>query len=306
VLVTTGGTQGLAALGAALLEPGQSVAAQSPTYLGALDAWRARQPVYRPMDLEDPGFDPRPDMAAAQFAYTVPNFSNPSGRLVDVAQRRALLQAAQDTGCWLVEDDPYGGLFYDAPPLPSLLELSATGTEAPYDGPVIYLGTVSKELAPGLRIGWVIAAPEAIAALSAAKQGMDMFSSGLCQVITALALDRGLMAEAQETMCALYRTRRDAFCDALERHLAGEFTWTRPSGGMFVWARARDTALDTDALMRAGLEEGVCLSPSSVFDPAHKDRSGMRLNFTLNPPDRLEEGAARLARAVKRLRRAAA
>jgi len=312
ILVTTGGTQALAAVAEALIEPGQAIAVQTPTYLGALDAWRARVPRYLPMALEAPEFDPRPAMRDAQFAYTVPNFSNPSGRLVDVAQRRALIEAARDTGCWLVEDDPYGGLFYDAPALPSMLALSAEGSgpgsscEGPYDGPVIYLGTVSKELAPGLRIGWAIAAPEMITALAAAKQGMDMFSSGICQMITTRAMERGLLESCQEAQVALYRARRDAFCAALETHLSPYFTWEVPTGGMFVWAKSTVPGLDTDALMQRGLAEGVCVSPSSVFDPAGQDRTALRLNFTLNPPDRLEAGVARLARATKALLQEAA
>jgi 2-aminoadipate transaminase len=308
VLITTGGTQALACVGAALLSPGQTIAAQSPTYLGALDAWRTRAPQYRPMVLEAEGFDATEDMAQAQFAYTVPNFSNPSGRLVPLEQRHALLAAARKTGCWLVEDDPYGALYYDGEPLPSLLELSAENADPtkPYDGPVVHLGTVSKMLAPGLRIGWIVAAPEMIKALSMAKLGMDMFSSGVCQVVSAKALERGLADDNREATCALYRARRDALCDALDTHASDLFQYEKPRGGMFVWVRARNAQLDTDALMQTALAHGVCISPSSVFDPEEKDRSGMRLNFTLNDEAKLEEGIRRLARATREALRAAA
>ncbi len=297
VLVTTGGTQALSLIGQVLLNPGQKIAAQSPTYLGALDAWRPRTPEYQPMILEDADFDPVQDMTGAQFAYTVPNFSNPSGRLVGLEQRKELLAAARQTGAWLIEDDPYGKLYYDSEPLPTLLELSGDGT--PYSGPVIYVGTVSKELAPGLRIGWIIAAPEMIEALATAKQGSDMFSSGVCQMTAAKAYEEGVADNALPRVLALYRARRDALCAAMEEHLSDHLTWEKPCGGMFVWAKVKDPAIQTEQLMRRCLDYGVCISPSSVFDPEGKDQSGIRINFTLNTPEKLSEGAKRLADTIR-------
>lgn len=298
VLITTGGMQALDLLGKVLLDPGQLIAAQAPTYLGALDAWKPRAPRYRPLTLEAPGFDPQAGFAGAQFAYAVPNFSNPSGRLVPLEQRRALVDAAQATGVWLVEDDPYGHLYYDGPALPHMLELSASGAPI-YDGPVIYTGTFSKQLAPGLRVGWVIAAPEVIKALTTAKQGSDMFTSGLSQRIVIEALDRGLPERILPALLDTYRNRRDALCAAMAQNLTDLFDWQVPQGGMFVWAVARDPALDTDALMKTGLAHGVCISPSSVFDPLGQDRRAIRVNFTLNPPEVLTEGVRRLAAAAR-------
>ncbi|WP_300442430.1 PLP-dependent aminotransferase family protein [uncultured Mameliella sp.] len=298
VLITTGGMQGLDLLGKVFLDPGLTIAAQSPAYLGAIDAWKPRAPQYRPMVMEANDFDAGAAMTGAQFAYTVPNFSNPSGRLVPEDQRHALVAAAETTGCWLVEDDPYGHLYYDGAPLPRMLELSANGAEV-YDGPVIYLGTFSKQLAPGLRVGWVIAAPEVIAAMTTAKQGSDMFTSGLCQRVALEAMERGLPEQLLPGILDLYRARRDALCAAMQADLSDLFTWQVPEGGMFVWAVARDPALDTDRLMKTGLDHGVCVSPSSVFDPMGQDRRAIRLNFTLNPPEMLAEGIRRLARATR-------
>lgn len=298
VLITTGGMQGLDLLGKVFLDPGQTIAAQSPAYLGAIDAWKPRAPQYRPMVMEANDFDAGAAMTGAQFAYTVPNFSNPSGRLVPEDQRCALVAAAEATGCWLVEDDPYGHLYYDGAPLPRMLELSANGAEV-YDGPVVYLGTFSKQLAPGLRVGWVIAAPEVIVAMTTAKQGSDMFTSGLCQRVALEAMERGLPEQLLPGILDLYRTRRDALCAAMQTDLSDLFTWQVPEGGMFVWAVARDPALDTDRLMKTGLDHGVCVSPSSVFDPMGQDRRAIRLNFTLNSPEMLAEGIRRLARATR-------
>lgn len=297
VLVTTGGMQALDLLGKVLVDPGQVIAAQSPAYLGALDAWKPRGPRYRPMRLEASGFDPVAALTGAQFAYTVPNFSNPTGRLVGLDQRRALVAAAQATGTWLVEDDPYGTLYYDGAPLPRMLALAGSGGS--YDGPVVYLGTLSKELAPGLRVGWVIASPEMIEALVTAKQGSDMSTSGLSQRITLDAFASGLTDRVLPATLALYRARRDALCAAMEEHLGDLFDWEVPTGGMFVWATARDPALDTDRLLRVGLSHGVCVTPSSVFDPEGRNRSAVRINFTLNEPGRLVEGVRRLAVAAR-------
>ncbi len=299
VLITTGGMQALDLVGKVLLEPGSLIAAQSPAYLGALDAWRPRQPTYRPMRLDANDFDPVTALSGAQFAYTVPNFSNPSGRLVSLAERHALVEAARATGTWLVEDDPYGTLYYDSPPLPRMLMLSAQKNEGRYDGPVIYMGTLSKELAPGLRIGWVIAAPDMIAALVTAKQGSDMSTSGLCQRIAHDSFASGLTDRVLPDILSLYRARRDALCAAMHAHLGELFDWQVPSGGMFVWATARDAKINTDLLLREALTQGVCVTPSSVFDPEGQDRRAIRINFTLNDPEKLTKGIRRLEAAAR-------
>lgn len=298
VLVTTGGMQALDLLGKVLLDEGQLIAAQSPAYLGALDAWKPRRPTYRSMRLEANDFAPEAAFRGAQFAYTVPNFSNPTGRLVGLEQRRAMVAAAQATGTWLIEDDPYGTLYYDTAPLPRMLTLAGGGAE-PYNGPVVYLGTLSKELVPGLRVGWVIAAPDMIKALVTAKQGSDMSTSGLSQRITLDAFASGLTDQVLPATLSLYRARRDALCAAMADHLGDLYDWDIPSGGMFVWATARDANLNTDHLLRVALQHGVCITPSSVFDPEGQNRRAIRINFTLNDADKLTEGIRRLALATR-------
>jgi 2-aminoadipate transaminase len=166
----------------------------------------------------------------------------------------------------------------------------------------VYMGTLSKELAPGLRIGWVVAAPGMIEALTMAKQGADMCTSGVTQHVALAALESGLIERLQPVIVDLYRERRDALCAAIEEHLSEWFAFERPVGGMFVWAVAREPTLDTDRLLPAALEAGVCFAPSSVFDASGLNRRAIRLNFTLNPPDRLDEGVRRLATAMRALR----
>jgi len=304
ILVTTSSMQGLDLIGKVLLDEGGLIAGQSPTYLGALDAWRPRSPSFRNLMLDDADLDPCPILAGTQFAYTVPNFSNPTGRLVGLPMRQALVDAAHSTGTWLVEDDPYGSLYYDGAPLSRLIELSAQKDSArPYAGPVVYMGTLSKEIAPGLRIGWTIAAAEMIEALTRAKQGSDMCTSGVTQRIALAALDAGLIESIHPTIIATYRERRDALCNALSTHLAKWFDWTQPAGGMFVWAVAKDPAFNTDRLLQHAMAERVCFAPSSVFDSSGAYRRAIRLNFTLNAPQRLAEGVERLATAIERYRR---
>jgi 2-aminoadipate transaminase len=303
VLVTSAGLQGLDLIGKVLLEPGQLIASQFPTYLGALDAWRPRSPTYRNFVVDDPAFDAIAALDRAQFAYAVPNFSNPTGKLVDVATRQALVDAAHRTGTWLVEDDPYGTLHYDGEPLPRMIDLSARARPGkPYTGPVVYMGSLSKEIAPGLRIGWVVAAPEFIEALAMAKLGADMCTSGLTQHVALAAIEAGLLEKIQPTMVDTYRQRRDALCTAMREHLSEWFEWEVPVGGMFIWAVGRDPSLNTDVLLQHAMAAGVGVSPSSVFDATGTYRRAVRINFTLNDESKLVEGVRRLARAVETMR----
>jgi 2-aminoadipate transaminase len=303
VLITSGGMQGLDLIGKVLLEHRGLVVGQFPTYLGALDAWRPRSPRYRSVALEAADFDAFAALAGAQFAYTVPNFSNPTGRLVELEMRQALVEAAHHSGTWLIEDDPYDGLLYDGVPLPRMIELSARKCGGRrYQGPVVYMGTLSKSIAPGLRVGWVIADPELVHALTIAKQGSDLCTSGLSQCVALGALRTGLVERQHTVVARCYRGRRDALCVALSRHLTEGFGWQVPVGGMFVWVTAHDPALDTDRLLSAALKQGVCIAPSSVFDASGCNRHAFRLNFTFNPPDRLQEGVRRLATAIQAMR----
>jgi 2-aminoadipate transaminase len=183
-----------------------------------------------------------------------------------------------------------------------MIELSARSRpDEPYQGPVVYLGTLSKQIAPGLRIGWVIAAPEMIDALTIAKQGSDMCTSGVTQRIALGALEAGLIERIQPGIVDIYRRRRDALCAAMTQHLRDWFDWEVPVGGMFVWAVAKDPSIDTDVLLPHAMAAGVCVVPSSVFDASGTNRRAMRINFTFNEPDRLSEGVRRLATAIMAL-----
>lgn len=300
VLLTTGAMQGLDLVGKALLDAGDLIVAQSPTYLGALDAWRPRLPTYKPLDweLRDAGTDD--DLREAKFVYAVPNYSNPTGVLVTQEPRAALLDKVVEAGTWLVEDDPYHCMQLDGPPGPSILGHYVARSEGSYDGPVIHLGTVSKSLVPGLRVGWIVAEPGMIRTLALAKQSTDLSGSMLTQAVTLELLESGFDRGHAEAIVPVYRERRDALCAEASLRLRDWFEWEMPVGGMFVWMRARDEAVDTDELYRFAVEEKVAFVPSSVFDFTGRDRHAMRLNFTRSAPEVLREGVRRLGVAISR------
>ena len=304
VIITSGSMQALSLLGLVLIDPGCGIIAQAPTYLGALDAWRPRLPTYTALDWSPPeGPEALAAYRTAKFAYAVPNYSNPTGHLVSQAHRAALLDRVLQTGTWLVEDDPYRSLTLDGPTGRSILSHACDHIHGPiYDGPVIYLGTVSKSLVPGLRCGWVVAAPDMIRTLAMAKQSTDMSGSMLTQAITLDLLETGFDVAHADTMIATYRARRDALCAELDLRLSPWFTWTMPAGGMFVWLRARHDAIDTNDLYRFAVDEKIAFVPGSVFDFTGQDRFTMRLNFTRSAPEVIREGIARLERAVHRYR----
>jgi 2-aminoadipate transaminase len=301
VILTVGAMQGLDLIGKVLIDPGELVVAQFPTYVGALDAWRMRVPRYAPLDWSPAAESGIEALRQAKFVYTVPNYSNPTGALVPTAARQALLERVIAAGTWLIEDDPYLPLQLDGPTGPSILALHAQSEPVgPYDGPVIYLGTLSKSIVPGLRVGWAIAAPAMIQALAIAKQSSDLSGSMLTQAIALELLEAGREEMHVPEVVAHYRERRDALCAAADAKLGDWFEWETPPGGMFVWMRRRDPAIDTDALYRFALEEKVAFVPGSVFDPAGELKSAMRVNFTRNTPAVLEEGVVRLAAATRR------
>lgn len=296
VLLTSGSMQALDLLGKVLIDPGELIVAQAPTYLGALDAWRPRRPSYEALDWSDPD---AALMAKAKFVYSVPNYSNPTGVLVPESQRVALLDAVAKAGTWLVEDDPYLTMQLDGPPPPSILSAAARRGGRPYDGPVIYLGTVSKSLVPGLRVGWTLAEPDMIQKLVLAKQSTDLSSSMFAQSVAFELLERNVDVAHSAGIVPAYRERRDALCSEAARHLSDWFEWEVPPGGMFVWMRSKGNAINTDELYRFAMEEKVAFVPSSVFDFTGKDRHAMRVNFTRCSPETIREGVRRLGRAIE-------
>jgi 2-aminoadipate transaminase len=241
----------------------------------------------------------------AKFIYVVPNFSNPTGVLVPTSARRLLLERVRAAGTLLIEDDPYLPLQLDGAPGPSILAIdSENARRAPYGGPVVYLGTLSKSVVPGLRVGWLVADPELVQTLAVAKQSSDLSSSMLTHALALEFVDSNFEQEHAPKVIAVYRERRDALLRAAEEHLSDWFEWDVPPGGMFVWMRAKGdgaaSVIDTNDLYAYAVEEKVAFVPSSVFDFEGRLTTAMRVNFSRSSPEVILEGVRRLRRAVER------
>lgn len=298
VLVTTGSQQALWLLAHVLGDPGDAVAVVDPTYLGAIQAFAQAELGVVAVHSDAEG--PTPDSLSQRLgggvrvAYLVPDFANPTGAVVSAARRVELAAVIDERGAVLIEDQPYRELRYDGDPAPAFADLTDRA---------IRVGTVSKVLAPGLRVGWIVGPPDLVAACARAKQALDLHTAGLDQLVVAHLLGDPAWFDAHlATLRAHGRRQRDALCAALERHLAGRIEVARPAGGMFVWGRAVD-GVDARALLHEALAAGVAFVPGAEFaggDPA-RWRDHLRLSFATLPLDAFDEAAARLAAALARV-----
>jgi 2-aminoadipate transaminase len=291
VLVTTGSQQGLDLVGKVLVDPGSAVAVEQPTYLGALQAFSPFEPVFRPVACDDDGPLPQALAAArgARMAYLLPNFQNPSGRLMPEARRVALVETAAAIGLPLVEDNPYGELWYDAPPPRPLSARAGTGA--------LYLGSFSKVLAPGLRLGYLVAPPALFPNLLQAKQAADLHTPGFNQRVAWEVLRSGLLDTHLPAVRERYRQQRDAMQTALEHHLPPGCRWVRPSGGMFFWVEL-PPVLDAAALLPQAVQAGVAFVPGAPFFAAEPARHTLRLSFVTVSPPQIETAVRALGRVI--------
>jgi len=292
VLITTGSQQGLDLVGKVLIDPGSVVAVESPTYLGALQAFAPFEPEFRAVEGDDEGPDPEGlrGVAAARFLYLLPNFQNPSGRCLSAARRAALARTALEVGLPIVEDNPYGDLWFDEPPPPPLA--ATLGEQA------VYLGSFSKVLAPGLRLGYVVAPRVLFPKLLQAKQAADLHTPGFNQRIVHEVIKDGFLERHVPTIRARYKAQRDAMRAALEQHLPAGCRWNTPVGGMFFWIEL-PRALDATALLPKAVAAGVAFVPGAPFFVSSGHENTLRLSFVTVPPDRIEAGVAALGRVIR-------
>jgi 2-aminoadipate transaminase len=301
VLITSGSQQALTLIAAVLIEPGDAVLVEEPSYLAALQCFQMAGARVVPVPCDDDGLDP--DALAAlvrreqpKLLYTVPTFHNPTGRTLPLERRRALAQAAGRLGLWIVEDDPYGELRYRGEPIAPVAALPGA------EDRTIALSTLSKVLVPGLRIGWLRAPAALRRALVVAKQAADLHTSTIDQAAAAHWLAHCDLDAHIAGLRAVYAPRRDALLDALAQTLPEGSRWTRPDGGMFVWVRLPD-GWDADALLQHALQRDVAFVPGWPFFPAVPDRATLRLSFTTHTEAEIAEGLGRLAAAVVDSRR---
>ncbi|MDX6729937.1 MAG: 2-aminoadipate transaminase [Baekduia sp.] len=296
VLVTSGSQQALTLIAAVLIEPGDTVLVEEPSYLAALQCFQMAGARVVPVPCDDDGLDPEPLPALVRrehpkLLYTVPTFHNPTGRTLPLERRAALAEHAARLGLWIVEDDPYGELRYRGAPVAPVASLPGA------EDRTIALSTLSKVLVPGLRIGW-LRAPRALhRALVVAKQAADLHTSTIDQAAAAHWLEHCDLDAHVAGLCAAYSPRRDALVDGLPDTLPAGSRWTRPDGGMFVWVRLPD-GWDADALLKDALDREVAFVPGWPFFPGPPDRATLRLSFTTHTEAEIAAGLSRLRSAV--------
>ena len=292
VLITTGSQQGLDLVGKVLIDAGSRVAVEAPTYLGALQAFAPYEPEVVTVPCDDDG--PLPDSLAlvrgARFMYVLPNFQNPSGRCMSEARRASLSAAAQALALPIVEDNPYGDLWFDAAPPAPLASRWSEGT--------VYLGSFSKVLAPGLRLGYVIAPQALMPKLLQAKQAADLHTPGFNQRVVHEVIRNGFLDQHVPKIRARYKAQRGAMRAALESHMPMGCRWTVPSGGMFFWVELPE-GVDAAALLPHAVALGMAYVPGAAFFAEAPRLNTLRLSFVTVAAPEIERGVKLLAQALR-------
>src|SRR3954471_18907475 len=300
IVVTTGGQQGIDLVTKTLIDPGDVVVAEAPTYPGAVPTFSSYQADVVQIEMDSDGM--RVDLLEEtlerldrdgrkpKFIYTVPTFQNPAGVTMSLERRRRLVQIAHQRELLVLEDNPYGLLRYEGDAVPSLHAL---------DGGVfvMYLGTFSKILSPGIRLGWVVAPPPVLDKINQGKAGVDLCTSTLSQLMVQAYFSEVRWRDYVDSLTEIYRTRRDTMLDALAEHFPPQAQWTRPGGGLFIWATLPDFIDTTDLLARA-LRDNVAFVPGEGAYLDGRGRNAMRLNFSGSDEDAIREGVRRLGEGV--------
>ncbi len=306
VLITSGSQQALDLVGKVLIDPGDVVLTEAPTYVGAIQSWSAYQASFASVPLDDDGMmvdllEEKIIETHPKFMYVLPNFHNPGGVTLSPERRERLVSLARQYGVPVIEDDPYGELRFEGEHIPPIVVIDATRNadrlEGYFKGDVIYMSTFSKTLAPGLRLGWIVAPIQVVKKLVQAKQGADLHSSTYSQVVAYEVVADGFLDEHVEEIRAMYRQRRDAMLAAMEQHFPEDVTWTRPQGGLFLWVKLPE-GIDSLELMEKAIEQKVAFVPGTAFYADGRGHDALRLTFSYCPTDMLEEGIRRLGKAI--------
>jgi 2-aminoadipate transaminase len=305
LIITSGSQQGLDIIGKLLIDPGDTVLVENPSYVGALQALRPYQPSFVALPMDEHGLQIEAleqvlgDLAASgrqpKFLYTVSNFQNPTGVTLAADRRLALLEVAERHGLPLVEDDPYGQLRYsgEAPPLLAALDIERWGEPRQ----VVYLSTFSKLLAPALRVGWAVGPSGLLHRMVQVKQGLDLQTSSLNQAIAFEACRDGLLNRQIPRIRQIYQERRDTMLAELQQSMPQGMRWTRPDGGMFLWVTLPEH-LNSSHLLAHAIERQVAFVPGADFHATGGGHNTMRLNFSHPTPEKIQVGIRRLAEVI--------
>ena len=305
LIVTTGSQQALDLLGKTLVGPGDKVIVEGPTFLATIQCFRlyGAELISAPLDEEGVDVDRLEQLIVEhrpKFVYLIPTFGNPSGRLLGLARRRRLLELAVQHNTILVEDDPYGDLYFGQAPPPSLLALSPS---VPGSADLlVHCGSLSKVLSPGLRVGWMAAPAELLAKATMCKQFSDANTSTFAQAVASQYLKSGRMPETLSKVRRVYAERAKAMSEALRQNLGQQVAFVEPQGGLFIWARltgADGGPTDGAAFSKRAVEQGVAFVPGAPFFASHPDHATFRMSFATAGLDKIEEGVGRLVKALR-------
>jgi len=295
VLVTTGSQQGLDLLGKVLIDAGSRVLVETPTYLGALQAFSLNEPQFASVPSDDDGVIPaqltQELTQGGRFMYCLPSFQNPTGRLLSVARRQELVRIAADAGLLLVEDDPYGSLAYGGEQLPTLHSMNPEG--------VVYMGSFSKVLAPGLRVGYILAPEGLLRKIVQAKQAADLHTPSFTQRIVYECIKDGFLGEHIPKIRKLYASQCRTMLDAMTEHFPPTVQWNAPAGGMFIWAKL-PPHVDAEVLLEKAIAANIAFVPGAPFFANEPQHNTMRLSFVTVPKERIIDGITRLGEIIAR------
>ncbi|MCL4528916.1 MAG: PLP-dependent aminotransferase family protein [Chloroflexi bacterium] len=307
ILITSGSQQALDFIGRLFINRGDYIVVESPTYLGALQAWNAYGAQYIPVRTDENGMIVDELEAALRigpkFIYVLPNFQNPSGATLSLERRKQLIEIADKYGVPLIEDDPYGQLRYEGEHIPSLVTLDSQyrgkngGT---YSGNVIYLSTFSKLLAPGIRLAWVVAPEKIIRKLVLTKQAADLNTAAFNQYVAYEVAKGGFLDQHVNVIRSVYKERRDVMLEMMDEMFPPEVSWTHPKGGMFLWGIMPEH-MDAAEVLKIALNRKVAFVPGASFHACGGGNNTMRLNFSYSSPDTIREGITRLGTTLKEL-----
>ncbi|MBN2387484.1 MAG: PLP-dependent aminotransferase family protein [Anaerolineales bacterium] len=307
ILITSGSQQALDFIGRVFINQGDHIVVESPTYLGALQAWNAYGAQYISVRSDEHGMIVDELETALRigpkFIYVLPNFQNPTGTTLSLDRRHQLVELADRYGVPIIEDDPYGQLRYEGEHLPSVVMIDSqhqSDNGHTYSGNVIYMSTFSKLLAPGLRLAWVIAPQEVIRKLVQAKQAADLHTSTFNQAVAFEVSKNGFLDEHVKFICQVYKERRDVMLETMEEVFPTEVRWTRPDGGMFLWGILPEW-MDAAEALKTAIERKVAFVPGRAFHPTGGGDNTMRINFSFSNPNDIREGITRLGILFKEL-----